>query len=751
MTPKTLLLFMMFLVSCSGGLRDPQDFGSGDSVNGTVGDRPTPYPSPTGTPGTGGDGVGGECYEVPSLGRTCDADGSIFGTDSGVITVQLLNFNGGEAIRGGGSYFIRYRTGITYEKFKSVYSKIEFKKQSESEWKLIADKITSNDQETVEYEWKVCPHIDNENCERDTSDNLVSVNGSDFQIRVTSFRLPTQSGTVTSSGIFKIDSDPPVLATFSNDPKQGFTMLSEPGNGFINLELYGATDNLSSVRFLCLKTNTTIPLESDACWVPSAAFKPVVTSVPSSTITSMTILSLPLFFGYTIKSGLPYYLWLKDSSGNVSVLTETVVDETTTYGLEKKDKLVLSQSSAVSYSSRDAYWQPISNPLTPSFTAGLGSKTTPSADIYFGANDHSYLADPGSLVITSAGVAFIKNPVSGASGGILKFDLNSGTYSVFIPQGNHAAGTAGSGATARVNDPYRIALDANEDLLIMDKKENGTIVISKVTSVTGTTPQVTDVIGGGSTTTSGDMAASSLQIEDSENLRWYGTFMTLPNGSLVFSSDDPIRPLNPDTGNRFRLRVYRPERTADAQIQTLAMNSVDASTLEATTSEGHFIKDLEAYGSFVVSYDSEKRDIGRIYGRACSPTGVGINKTCLEIVNLVFDRSGNYLSLMASQGPWLWGNEILAISKRNNLLSMNSYRGRLSSLTGGSLNGAWTDLLTDQGRGSSYCANGLVAGQCSVQIRDFFLTSDERIFFIDNQRLRFIDDDGTIQSILSFN
>lgn len=749
------LTILMLAGACSSDIRDPHNFSSGDVTEGTT-TRPVPYqtptPVPTGTglPGAGGDGVGGNCFEIPELGRTCDADGSIFGNDQGVITVELLNFNNGESVKGGGTYSIRYRTSITYEKFKTVYSKIEYKRQSESTWKLIADKVTANHNEIVEYHWKVCPHLEVEECQRNSSGELVPVNGSDFQLRITSFRLANQSGTITSTGSFTIDSASPTLAAKQASPKLGFTIKSTPTNGFINLEIYGSSDNLSNVKQICLKTTITQPLETNNCWISIAAFNAAITVAPDSV---MTIQTLPIFLGYTAKTNLTYYLWLKDAAGNISSLVETVDGENTTYGILEKDKLVLNQS-AVTYGTLTSYWQAGSTrPLTPDYTAGLNLSTDASSSSsvikYLNADNGSKMGDPGTLVVTSAGVVYIKNSGSGAPKGVYKFDLNNGTSSILLGQGNHTLGLA-DGTTAKVNDPLRIALDSNEDLWVMDKKENGIVVISKVTGLSGASPTLVDMIGGGTNTNSEEMAATSLQIDYSDNLRWYGTFAALPDGILVFSSEDPIKVLKPSSGTGFRLRAYRPERAASAQIQLLTLSTIDSDNAEITTNSGNFLKDIEAYGVFAVSYDVAKRDLVRIYGRGCSPTGSGVSKTCSELVNMVFDRSGNFVSMIATQGPWMWGNEILSFSPRGDLVSMNAYRGRLSLLEGASLSGNWIDALTDEGVGVAYCENGSVAGQCATRIKDFYITISGRIFFLDEQRLRFIDDDGTIQSILSF-
>lgn len=744
---------LVVATGCSGNLKDPV-INIGDSPDGILYTRPTPSPSPTGRPGSGGDGVGGDCYENPAIGRFCEADGGTFGNDTGVITVDLLNFNGGEFVKGGGSYFIKYRAAITYEKFKSVYSKIELKKSSEPEtaWKVVADKITSNDSELVEYNWKVCPTLEVESCQRTNSGELVPVNGSDFQLRVTSNRLANQSGTKTSTSTFTIDSDAPVLAAKQTGatPKGFVAKISQPQNGFFNLELKGATDNLSTIKALCLKTTSVAPNETNGCWVPVSTFNAVKTPITGGN--EMTIDTLPLFVGFgTI--GINYYLWLMDFAGNISKMSEALVDDVVKYGTSEKDMLSLSRASAISYATRNSFWQPTANPMTPGYSGGITLKTTAGASAvsFSGDVDDSGMADPGSLVITSAGIAYIKSPAgTGTTKGILRFDLNGGSYKVLLAQGNHTVGAA-DGSTAKVYDPLRMALDSNEDLWVMDKKEDGKVVISKVTGLAGNSPTMADLIGGGVKTDNADMAATDLQIDYSDNFRAYGTFVSLPDGYLVFSSGDPIKAVaSTDPTTSFRLRVYRPERAAASRIQTILLSSTDSKLVELTTPSGNTLKAVEGYGAFGVSYDWTRHDLGYIYGRGCSPTTTASGRTCSEVVNMVFDYKGKLVSFIPIQGPWLWGNEVLNLSRQGDLYALNAYRGRVSVLKGASLTGSWIDVFATTGVATDYCDNGTVAGQCAVRIKDFFVSPMGRFYFIDEQRLRFIDDDGSVQSLLSF-
>lgn len=739
-----LLSGVLFFGACDSRVSDPKD---GLLSDGSSTQNPKNSDSNSTVPGSGGSGTGGNCYEDPSIGRTCTSEGGDkFGDPNvnGVISVDLLNLNNNEFLKGGNSYYVKYRTHISYAKFKSVYSKLEFKRESDADWKLIADKIVSNDNEIVSYNWNICPHVEGKNCLLDASGNPILLNGLDFKIRVTSKRLDNQSGTVQSSGYFTIDSISPSLATTQPSPKKGFGIKQSNLNGFIELEIYAASDNLNRVSHLCLKLETTTPDQNDSCWVSTMPFNPVY-SVSSQQ--DMTIVSIPVFLGFTAKASLNYYLWIKDQSGNVSTMTSNTVDDVTTYGLAGKDKVVLSQSS-VSHSGF-SLWNPDTHTLTPTFNADLTLNSNASASgtiaKYASGDSALNMGDPGSLVVTSAGVAYIKH--NGTPKGILRFDLNNGTYSVLIPQGNHLTGGT---ATARVYDPLRIALDSNEDLWVMDKTQTGDVLISKVTNLSTASPHFDDLIGGGSQITSDDKSATDLKITYSDNLRWFGSFSSLPDGSLMFSSEDPVKQLKPASGNVFSLRFYNPNRSESLRISTLTMKTVNSKGEELTTENGDSLKDLEVYGVSTAVFDFQTSEIKKIYLRACAPTGVGASKTCNDLVSLVFDGKGQFLEQIQSFTPWHWGNVIFSSHRSGQIFMMNALQGTLSKISSNEAGSSWLSLLSDFGAGASYCANDTPSGNCQVRIKDFFVTEWGRVFFVDQNRLRFIDDDGKVKSILSF-
>jgi hypothetical protein len=669
--------------------------------------------------------------------------------EQGVITVELLNLNNGEFLRGGGEFFIKYRAKISYQKFKSVYSKIELKRNSEQSWTTIADKIVSNDNELVSYKWSICPNPENANCPEDSKGEPVLYNGNDYKIRITSNRLASQSGTTTSTGVFTIDSGSPVLESFVEGSK-GFSQKdASPAKGFVRLDLFGANDSLTNISKVCIKPTDNNPSVIDTCWMPVAAFN---ASHSNGVSKVMTLDPIPLFLGYTGKVNVPYYLWLMDSAGNISSLS--VVEGETLYGIDKTDRLTINQSAILPGTGQGEYEVAVHKPNDPSealsFVDGFNFKTDASSSVTINKFDNSIsglvgsMGDPGSFVVTSSGYAFVKQTGSKSTKGIYKIDLRTGKGSIFLQQGNHATGAMN---VARVNDPLKMALDANEDLWIMDYKENGKVVISKVTGLSSATPVFQDIIGGGTNKDLGEMKATDLEIEYSDNLRWYGAFSSLPDGSLVFSSSDPAIAIKPTVGSAYSLRIYTPSRPTDYQIRSMQLKSTDSLGLEQFSLTGNAVKDFVPYGKPAFSWDWAKGEIGKIFFRFCAPSKVDTNK-CAELNYAEFDGQGSLVRYLPNFLPWHLGNESLTYFN-DKLYFMNAYQSTMASLPLSGVGSQWASIFSTEGAGSDYCTNGAPSGQCRVRIKDYFVNNQGKVFFIDEDRIRFVDDDGTVQSMVS--
>lgn len=742
-------IIALLMISCSANV--DQLSGLGISSDPTIDTGKNNPNNPT--PGVGGDGTGGNCYEDPTIGRICSKDsGDMFGdpNDVGVITVEALNLNSQEYLRGGGEYIIKYRAKITYQKFKSVYSKIEIKRDADQNWTTIADKLVSNDGEIVSHKWNICPHPQNASCEFDADGNPVLLNGSDYKIRITSNRIAQQSGSTVSNSSFTIDSGLPVLQTYSAGVS-GLT-VSGSGNGFVNLNLLGASDALTRISKLCLKLQPSAPLVSDSCWMPAKSFNPSYSPSPNSVI---TLSSIPIFLGYSAKSSFTYYVWLMDQSGNISDLSSAVDDDgIVTYGVEKKDMVTVDPLVAVTYATPAAV-AISANPTqlaTDLNTPGFNLKTDGSATVDFESSIgdlRQSMGDPNSFVVTSAGVAYVKMSGSSTPKGILKINLSSGATSVFIPQGNHTTGAVP--VTGKVYDPMKITLDHEENLWIMDKMENGTVVVSKVTDLSGSSPTLVDVIGKGTNDTimvdnvPSEMAANQLKINDNSNLRWYGAFASLPDGSLVFSSEDPtLKVKDVSAATSYSLRIYTPSRPSSLQVRTLILKSTDKDGVELFSSMGNAVQHFRPYGSPAFTFDWTKNDIDKIYLRFCAWNTAG---PCSELVYAEFDGQGNFVRYLPDFMPWHFGNEILNV-KGDKLFVMNSYGRTLAQLPLTTEGAGWTSVLSTAGLPADYCENGIASGQCQARIMDVFVSNTGRIYFIDHKRIRFIDDDGKVHSIV---
>ncbi|MEN9722969.1 MAG: hypothetical protein RJB38_955 [Pseudomonadota bacterium] len=130
------------------------------------------------------------------------------------------------------------------------------------------------------------------------------------QIRI-SYTDQAGNSTTETSAPFTIDSTPPQLSATVLSSGQATT-----SNASVPIAL-SATDSLSPIHSVCIKTHATAPSASDACWSSLVSFG----ITPAASLSS-----IPLFYNLGVASGTyTLYFWLKDSVGNASSLSASGV------------------------------------------------------------------------------------------------------------------------------------------------------------------------------------------------------------------------------------------------------------------------------------------------------------------------------------------------------------------------------------------------------------------------------------------
>jgi hypothetical protein len=724
---------MFILISCSGSINDATSVADGKSPYAAPTDEPNPSATPT------------ACEE--KNGRKCLPGDSVYPPDDEAATmptVELINLNNGDYVRGGSVFKIRFKVSGSYTVFPSFVSKVEVKSTTASDWTLIEDKVVSNSGEVVTVDWPVCPHTDNEYCATDADGTLSKVNGNNYQIKVTGHRVGEQTDVDTSTGTFTIDSEVPRLRNVSTDAAL-VADNSVLNKGVARFTLNNISDGYSPLAGVCLKLTDSRPDLADSCWMP---IETLISGYPASKAVSSPM-AIDIFLGFRIQS-LTYYAWVKDRAGNISELNYTYdANGEVIWGSSGVDKVTITMGTAIS-TGTVGYYATSGTTLSGvnlsagSVLTGFNFKTDAS-----GTNAFAYtnsptggsinMSDPGTIVVTSDGVIYVKDNLRG----IIEIDPVNGYWRTIIPKGTFAPGNING--TATVVDPLRIALDDKEDLIILDKDGSNMRILS-VNIHSASTTQMTTLIGGGSTdidSLTGSGSAQSLMLTYHDNLRWYGAFQTLPQGRILFADRDPNQAITATSIlSRFRLILYDPtDGSTTHHLSKVTFSGI------GTTPAGNNINDLVPYGNLIGIYDYNEQRINQYYGRFCAVSGT----TCTEQVFVKFDHNGLFAGATTVHANF--GNESIFLSPAGEIFGINAYRGRLGYLSG--FSGLWLEYFSLLGSsGNNYCDNStamtpISSTSCQVRIKDAFKDRFGIIYFLDQNRIRFIERDGTVQTLVS--
>lgn len=619
-----------------------------------------------------------------------------------VVVIESLR--GGEYVKGGTLYQIHMV--ITDPSLETNSSTIEYSRDNGTTWTLAlsstgqnaSDFATYSGQDTV-FNWSVPRET---NC---YSSSLAS-DGRYYRLRVITRGRPDAFATVNvSPGAFTVDSCVPVITNTNFAHANG--SLSA---GFSTISLSDITDrfSLSPIKDICIKyIVTTTPTDNDPCWLNVNSFG--VTPAQAS----LANLNIPVFFGFNTLTSMTAVLWARDYALNQTELTMVASSPTGVVGTDLTPVFSRTCSGAncagVTISGGVVSSQVVVNSAT------VLQKSDAPVSPY---NSNMSLLDPQMFVVNSAGIVYLRDKTRG----IVKIDPVSGTQTVLIPISG--ASTDGLLATATVKKPLRLALDSNENLIVFDYDR-----IRRINLNLAVGAQTIETIVGGGTDASGTVkVATNLQINYHDNILWYGTFQVLPNNWIVFNSENPQNKLNnpilPDQSDRFRLRVYRPEKSDQIVSIKLSGTGVD---VDPNLS----VNDLWPYGGVAVSYDTANKDISKIYTRLCDTSA-----NCTLHSLGVFNKSGVAISSPVAV-PDYYSNNNLMVSRSGGLYSMNRFQGFVRQHNGS----VWQTVL---GRGvdqnpAGLCANGTSRTSCDINLWDAYVGPNDRLYFIDNGTLRFVD------------
>lgn len=306
--------------------------------------------------------------------------------------------------------------------------------------------------------------------------------------------------------------------------------------------------------------------------------------------------------------------------------------------------------------------------------------------------------------------------------GILWASPKDGVLRVLIPRG--PAIVDGPVDVARVVNPIRLTIDANDNLLLLD--DDRVRMIDLATQP----PVVTTLIGGGSQTTDGTLGLDFALAHGDLGTYASSNLVVLPNGDIWFQSSDFTQP---SLANG-RIRIYD---GATRVVRSLAVSGT-GDTYDAATNLAAC-----SIASFNVAYDPATSAVDsltvmldhNIAQPSCSAPGHYFTVVAID------SRTGAKLADVGDLPGW--GGDYRPVTARDGGVYVTA-RGwgffRLDVALG-----VWGQVIGQGGNGD--CADGTPADACPVDLNDAFVDPNGQVYFQSRNRIRVIGADGAVHTI----
>jgi heat shock protein HslJ len=317
------------------------------------------------------------------------------------------------------------------------------------------------------------------------------------------------------------------------------------------------------------------------------------------------------------------------------------------------------------------------------------------------------------FVVSSAGIIYFID----TSRGLLKIDPADGIVKVVIK----TTGVSTDGAvpaTATLRDPYRIAFDSQERVLLFDYNK-----IRRYDPVAAT---LTTIIGGGAQTTDG---VTPLNVAMSNGYSGMGTYYLIgtPDGKIYFQSENYYNVIVAQT----RLRVYDP-----------GTGLVTSITPSGNLSSYNSTQDITLCGAQGMSaiYDPVTGAINQFllytyFGAAttgCIGNGI-FPWSSLSPTGVATGPQPTAVSYSASQVTGADGNVYLVRRIDAVISKYNTTTHIFDTVVGTGTKGA--------------CADGTPALSCKIDPVDVYATRTGQVYFNDRGKIRTLDQAGNVYTV----
>lgn len=300
--------------------------------------------------------------------------------------------------------------------------------------------------------------------------------------------------------------------------------------------------------------------------------------------------------------------------------------------------------------------------------------------------------------------------------GLLRINPYDGLLQLYMP----ITGTAinGAVASASLKNPIKMALDAEENLIIYD--------YDLIRKINFSTEQISTLIGGGNSTADATLA-SNFKINPISGSFEYMLFAVLPNGNIWFQiNDDFIRARNAGA----KVRYYN---AADQKIYIVTPSGMGS--LEDTA----FDPSTYAIYNFGITFDPATSTVLKIRSRSIIPTSGGH-----------IPRSVSYNPVHGgAEAPHIpfvnyWSDDSTVTAMSGVMYNVDHFDSQGIHKYDPSTN-SWVRILGTGTKGQ--CVDGTAALSCNVDVSDVYVSSVGTVYFMDRNRIRVIDSTNKVQSL----
>lgn len=349
-----------------------------------------------------------------------------------------------------------------------------------------------------------------------------------------------------------------------------------------------------------------------------------------------------------------------------------------------------------------------------------GTDGSASSAIFANQSSTPAIADPKSLVVSSTGIVYYLDNRRG----LLKVDPNTGNQTLVIRETGTRSGDGGAISSATLKDPVAVVIDYEDNLYIWDD--------SRIRKVDFGLSTISVLIGGGASTSTSPIAATSLAISSvfADTNEYRVLMVPLPNGDIVLRTDLQLSPIS-DT---HRFRIYRKSTGLVETLFSISGNrdmnitGQDVSLCYIWYSGFSFDVVTSAITNILVEF-------GTLNNGSCSgATNIFYLSTADPVTGVI--QSAPYPTIPPISGGFNQHSKVVlnnGLDGKIYALSRSNYR----ILTYNTSTKDWTILVGNGVRGS--CADGTLATSCAIDPMDVFVTQNGTIYFKDRGKIRMVD------------